>query len=104
MDAIYKNCATTNCTGKAKEPFEFCYNCNMKIKGQKQEGQQTFTSANNVKPADESKINSIALAYAKDLLVAGTISKAELPQYMAIFKQAIVTGICPMVVTEETVK
>lgn len=98
----YKDCSTEGCGGKCKVTFQYCYNCNMKKKAEKP-AQQTFNTANKYVPTDDTKTNSIALSYAKDLVVAGKIGLSELPKYMSIFKEAINTGNMQDIIVEEVV-
>jgi len=101
MKIVWNKCANEEClNGKdggvayidASKQYSRCYKCNQADKINTQTVTPPIQSATTYQHQDESKANSMALAYAKDLVVAGKIELHDLPKYMAKFKEAILTG------------
>lgn len=71
MSEIWKDCKTDGCAKKVKEPFFFCYNCNMKRKAEKEnrnEVQQSIPVEEIKSPSEScSRQKAITLGQAMNL-------------------------------------
>ena len=90
---------------KVKEPYKYCFECNKARKEQKeQQPKPELKSASQYVPEDDSRICSMALAYAKDLAVAGKIDVKDVFTWASTFKQFIKLGNAEHPFFEENLK
>lgn len=64
---------------------------------------ETFTKATEYVPSNEERTNSMAISYAKDLVVAGKIDLSKMGQFAVAIKQFIKTGNLSDIIEEEKV-
>lgn len=82
--------------GGEQRTFSFISEVKDNNSGQRPET-KTFQKATDYVPENEERINSMSLAYSKDLVSSGKIKLIQIGEYALLFKQFIKTGIMPKI-------